>query len=134
VGQKAKRKGKAFDNAYKAYKAEGRASKNKLKKVRKHCKENPNDKYNAENLERIVNNGSKYTRDNRKVPGSNKPSFSRIKGFSSDGIYAIKTFGEQYRVLLGIPEPVATKKGRPKIKVKSRKHLNVGTDRILEVM
>lgn len=102
---------------YQTYKIEGRALKNKIKKLERHCKRFPEDEVNKANLEK-AKNGEYKPRGRPLSPGSNQ-TIPKIKFTTTTP--RVKTAGEQLSELLGIPLPKPRKKFKPVIKHKPRR-------------
>lgn len=104
---------------YAVYKTEGRVTKNKIKKLERHCKEFPNDEVGKANLAKVIKNG--YTpRAKPLVPGSN-PTTAKIVG---KPFVHISTPAEQLSKLLGIPVPYATRNtAKPKVTTKRKRNV-----------
>jgi hypothetical protein len=115
---------KKTKDTYAVYKTEGRALKNKIRKMERHCKRFPNDLVGKENLERIKK-GNYKPRSKPLSPGSN-PTIPKIRLSNEIGhMYGPKTAGEQLSALLGIPMPQARtyKKNKPKVTHKQRRNV-----------
>lgn len=103
---------------YGSYKTENRVTKNKIKKLEKHCKRFPDDAEAKKNLARIKKDGYKC-RAKPLEPGSNKTR----KIIRLDPIKFPDTPGEQLSKLLGIKLPKARKRTKPKIVRKKRRNV-----------
>ena len=120
MGKKASYKGK---KQYKVYESEGRFSKNKLRKLRKQVKENPNDTLAQDALNRL-GRGAQYTRKapNNKVWNTSKMNFAQaLKKSGLNGHIALIDAGkypDQFRKALGLSQPEEIK---PETKRKKRK-------------
>lgn len=62
---KSQRSGKAWKSGYTTYKAENRQEKNKIRRLKRYLKDNPNDLQAAAALKRLEGDGAKYTRNHR---------------------------------------------------------------------
>ena len=102
---------------YAVYKTENRATKNKIKKLERHCRKFPNDEVGKANLAKVIKNGY-IPRAKPLAPGSN-PTVGKIVG---KPFVHVPTPGEQLSKLLGIPLPYSTRNtAKPKVTTK-RKH------------
>jgi len=113
VGGNRKTSSKLQKEHYKQYRLENRAEKNKIKKLKKHCRKFPGDKTGAKNLARILKDG--YT-TSRKRPITSGPNISKYEVYNfriGIALPEILTPGEQLSRLLGIPLP-KTKTRKPK--------------------
>lgn len=105
------------------YKLEDRSTKNKIRKLEKRIRKNPEDKGAKDALEKIKEKG--YNRRSKPLsPGSNKPDFVGFYISNVNEVEHPKTAGEQLSELLGIPMP-KPRKQRVKTKFYSKKKRNV---------
>jgi hypothetical protein len=116
------RAGEAYKNGYKRYKLEARGAKNKLNKLKRHCKKHPEDEQAARNLKLIEKNQKgEPAKFNPKNPGD------LVRG---PMVYFIhhpeqpKLPGEQLAKLLGLPFKRKQTKTRGKTSVKYKKKRN----------
>ena len=123
--KKKSRKGKGH---YAAYKAGNNAYKNKIAKLKRLIKEQPNNKVLKEALKKVEKEGYNG-RSKPLVPGSNKTKISPIKAIRNFRATQRvkpeepKTPAEQLSKLLGIPLPKERKPGKPKIFVKKKRNV-----------
>lgn len=114
----AKKRSMRGKGSYASYKAENRVYKNKVAKLERQCKQQPNNKEAKKALERIKKDGYKG-RTRPIVPGSN-PTTPK-KCIPAIEYLRAKTPGEQLCELLGIKPLPPKKKFKPVIKHKPRK-------------
>lgn len=111
--------------SYAEYKTDGRALKNKIKKLERHCKRFPNDEVNQANLAKAKNGeyvcrAKPFTGKVVKPEGKGGITQPKVK-YLCVSIPHIKTPGEQLSELLGILLPKPRRKFKPKITHKPRR-------------
>lgn len=115
------RAGNAYKNGYKLYKLEGRALKNKIKRLTKHIKRFPKDQQAVKSL-KVIEKANFTHRSKPRAPNPVRP----LKE-----VYFIhhpdlpKTAGEQLSELLGIPLRRTNYKKQGKVPFKYKKNKNV---------
>jgi hypothetical protein len=111
---------KAEKARYTVYKNEGRALKNKIAKLERHCNSFPEDEVGKANLAK-AKKGEYTPRSKPLVPGSN-PTDPKVKHFHPQvgHVFGPETAGEQLSKLLGIPVPIVRRRKKPKTVIKHK--------------
>ena len=121
MAKKGIRAGNAYKNGYKQYKLEGRAWKNKTKKLERHVKRFPEDEQAKEALPRIKKNWDSLR---AKPRAANSVGSARItRSISMPTINPAKTAGQQLAKLLGIKEKYTHSPKKSNISYKKRKNV-----------
>jgi hypothetical protein len=123
VAKKGIRAGNAYKNGYKQYKLEGRAWKNKIKKLQRHVNMFPEDQQAKEALPRIKKSWDSLR---AKPRAANSIGSARItKSISEPKLNPTKTAGEQLAKLLGIKERYIHHPNMRKSNISYKKRKNV---------
>lgn len=120
---KRQRGGNAYKNGYQAYKLEGRQLKNKIRRMKRHIKNYPNDVQAQEALEKV----QKADYGTRKKPKAANPVKPKRAAFVQRYFESSQVpFGEQLAEILGIEfRRTAKPKNTGKTPVKYKKKRNV---------
>jgi hypothetical protein len=121
----AKQKSKKGKGSYLSYKNEGRAFKNKVKKLKRHCKKFPKDEEAEQALKKLNSPKDFKLRAKPLVPGSNRPVLEMVNYNPYKVIPVPKTPREQLAELLGIVlrDEFDKKAKKPKVKIRKKKNV-----------